>query len=509
MMAEKKEGVFGKIKGALFGVKESEIVNESEIMRAETTYGQDVVTVSMLLGSGKRTSRTRQEIYEKLHFMMGDPIISAALKLHATNALGGDPLTGNRIFIEANPKNGESKEKQKIVDEIKADILDILNSAAFPMAYNAMGFGDAYARPYCKDGVGVVTLYHDEMVWPPLVQSYEQAGKTVGFSVSMGKNFTDRLTVKQLLRMKMPRLGYIAQNGVMQKAMLNSLKDDDVESLPIQPSLVGGTFLINAEEPYDLLQTALNAMSGQRILNSMDESLLTVNATGMTKDGRKDLLASIEKMLKASKQRVADAVKSGIVPATRTINVLPVNDDKQITSVVQFQGASGNQSYTIEDVMTYLKMLTGTLGIDLSMLGFSDLLSGGFGDGGYFRNSAQAAEISQMTRKALSDFCYDVIDLHCFYKYGYTFENRSEAPYVVNFYGSISALENETAATKERSMNAVSIMGQALSGLKDLGFKKDTMKAILTTEMKMDESLAEMIASNMESMPEDDKGFGE
>ena len=68
MMAEKKEGVFGKIKGALFGVKESEIVNESEIMRAETTYGQDVVTVSMLLGSGKRASRTRQEIYENTRY---------------------------------------------------------------------------------------------------------------------------------------------------------------------------------------------------------------------------------------------------------------------------------------------------------------------------------------------------------------------------------------------------------------------------------------------------------
>jgi len=493
-MAE-KTGWGKKIKG-IFGFTEETIVTPQELTRDESFYSMEPVTVSMLLGSGKRAARGRSEIYEKLHFMMGDPIISAAIKLHVTNALGGDPATGNRIFIEGVPENGDSKEKQKIIDELNADLSDLFNRTAYSLAYNAIGFGDAYARPYFKDGVGIIDLRTDEMVWPPLVQPYEQGSKTVGYSVSAGKNFTERLTIKQMLRMKMPRLGYIAQNSVVQKSVMTSLTSDDLEDTPIQPALIGGTFLMEAEEPYDNLQIALQGMVSQRITGSIDESILTVNQNGMTKQQRKECTSSLEKMLTASKKRASDAIAARMPFVGRVFNVLPVNSEKQIVSIQQFQGTSGAQSYTIEDVMTYLKMLTGSIGIDLSMLGFADILSGGLGDGGFFRQSAQAAEVSQMMRKSLADFYYDAIDLHLYTKNGYTFE-KGERPYRINFYGSVSALENEAAITKEKSMNSVAIMGQALSALKDLGLEENTMKLILSQEMKLDENMAELISKDM------------
>ena len=51
--------------------------------------GYDTVSVATLLGSGKRQARSRAQIYQKWHYMAGDPIIATVLRLHVTCALGG------------------------------------------------------------------------------------------------------------------------------------------------------------------------------------------------------------------------------------------------------------------------------------------------------------------------------------------------------------------------------------------------------------------------------------
>lgn len=507
-MAEKKKTFGETVKGMFTKGKPEKEISAAEITRAEAQYGYDPVTVSMLLGSGKRIARSRQTIYEKLHYMMGDPIIGAAVRLHVTNALGGDPASGDRVFIEATPDAGDKG--KKIAEELSDDLSEIFNKIAFPVGVNAVGYGDAYARPYIKPKVGIVDIYTDEMIWPPLVQSYEQGSRTVGFTVFVGKNFVERMTIKQIVRMKMPRTNYVAQNAVVEKAVRVTLTEDDVEKLPIQPAMVGGSLLLQAEEPYDWLQTALMGMIGQRVISSIDENILTVNTDSMTKEQRKKVLDSIKKMLTATKLRVEEAVKTGTPITERIYHVMPTNGEKQITSVSQFNDTSGAQAYNVEDVMTYAKMLAGSLGIDLSMLGFADLLSGGLGEGGFFRTSAQAAEVSQMIRTTLNDFFNELIDLHCYAKFGYVFDKK-DRPYRVNFYGSISALEGEKAASKERSMNGTMLMGQAIGTLKELGLKADTLEKIMVYEMALDAEMAKIIAKDLEQAAKQEQeagGFG-
>ncbi|NMS31495.1 hypothetical protein, partial [Vibrio parahaemolyticus] len=58
----------------------------------------------------------------------------------------------------------------------------------------------------------------------------------------------------------------------------------------------------------------------------------------------------------------------------------------------------------IEDIMFHLKRLAGTLGVDPSMLGFGDLLSGGLGEGGFFRTSIQSALRANQIRAAVVAF---------------------------------------------------------------------------------------------------------
>ena len=154
--------------------------------------------------------------------------------------------------------------------------------------------------------------------------------------------------------------------------------------------------------------------------------------------------------------------------------------------------------------MFHARLLAGALGIDLSMLGFADLLSGGLGDGGFFRTSAQAAERSRIIRTALTDFFDSIVDLHTFSKHGWVFED-GERPYVINFYGSISALEAEKQEKQEKATNALALLTQTLMQLKELGLSEDATAAMLEKIGNMDEEMSEMLAKALKESKENDR----
>lgn len=53
-----------------------EVEQGNELAQADGHFGYDHVTVSTLLGTGKRQARSRADIYTKWHYMAGDPILS-------------------------------------------------------------------------------------------------------------------------------------------------------------------------------------------------------------------------------------------------------------------------------------------------------------------------------------------------------------------------------------------------------------------------------------------------
>ena len=127
------------------------------------------------------------------------------------------------------------------------------------------------------------------------------------------------------------------------------------------------------------------------------------------------------------------------------------------------------------------------------MLGIIGRLSGGLGEGGFFRISAQAAENSRTIRNSLSEFFHQVIDIHTMTKYGIVF-NSNERPYEINFFGSISALEAEKQRTRADSMNSGMMLVQAMQQMKDLGATEEMMHEFLTKTMMLDEDQAKMYA---------------
>jgi hypothetical protein len=474
----------------------------SQITETEATDAQtDGLTVSMLLGNGKRAARNRMQIYFKYIEMVGDPIISTALRLHVTAALGGHETSGDVVFIEPRSEATKNAAGEKMAKEIAKDLAPLFNRIAYTVAFNGAGFGDAYGRIYTDGKNGVVDVYVDELVHPSMITAYERGNQTMGFVAASGPKSTERLSLHQMARMKMPRMVYLPQIRALEKAIKVALGTDDINALPLMPSLVGGSFLDAAETPYDSLTTAMVGLVGQRVLDSIDESMMTVNMDGMTKEQRGEFMANMKKMLKESKARAERAIRSGKPVLERIYHLIPTWGDKQLTAVNGSLATGGGRgqsgTLTIEDVLFYAKLLAGALGVDLSMLGFSELLSGGLGDGGFFRTSAQAAERSRLIRVGLTDFFNSIIDVHTYYKYGVVFP-ADERPWELNFYGTISALESEKQKTKAEAMNTGMLLVQTLDGIKQLGIKDEkTIVEILSKVMLMDEDQAAMIAKSL------------
>lgn len=468
-----------------------------EVDRAGLDYSESTTTTS-LTGNGVIGARNRQLIYQKYQQMLADPLVSGAIRLHVTAALGGHETSGDLVFIEAKAGAKDDAMLAAEVKELADELGPMFNRVAVPAAYNAAGFGDAYARLYAQDRVGLVGMIVDEMLLPPLVIPYEQGDKTRICLVAVGEKTREKMTMDQIGRVKMPRMLYTPQPMAVEKAWRTAVLEDDPEKLPLMPSLVGGSFLADAETQYNNFAAALQGLVGQRVLDAIDESMFAANVTGMTIEQRQAFLASIGNMLKKSKSVADEAVRTGRPFLGRIRHLIPVWGEKQLVSVqgVNSSGGSGSGragNIGIEDVLFHAKLLCGALGIDISMLGFADLMSGGLGEGGFFRTSAQAAERSRLIRVGLTEFYNHCIDVHLIKKKGHTYSEK-DRPWQINFFGNISALETERTKTQLDKTQNGTLMLQAMEMAKNSGLDEPSLVDIFESVMGIDSDKAKMYA---------------
>lgn len=474
---------------------------------AAMDYGIAPTTATALYPvGGKRGARSRQQIYAKWTQMEADPIVSSAVGLLVTAALGGHETTGQVLFIEPTLAARNDNQMVKLVEEIAQQINPLLDSAAYSLGYTAGVFGDAFVRIYA-DERGVHSLYTDELVRPPLVQPFERAGETVGYALYTGEKQFERLDTLQLARVKLPRVQWVPQHGVEMKALRYALAEDDVAQAPVMPSAVGGSLLYNAETAYERLLASLAGMTNQRVLDSIQESVYQLNMDTMTKAQQELYVENFTRMMLRSQTLAQELVAKGEFHAGRIVHGIPVYGDKQMLGAGQPLGAPRNSAVSVDDVMLNAKLLAGAFGVDLSMLGFADLLSGGLGEGGFFRVSAQVAERARLLRPALTACFNHILNVHCLKRYGTAFASGDE-PWTIGYYSTISALESERQRTAMDAMSAGMTLAQTMQALKDLGLDTATTETFLAKTMLIDDDLAKVYAAGLAQAQPPNVGMG-
>lgn len=428
--------------------------------------------------------RSRIEIYTTWQQMRKDPTISAATSLQTTAALGGHESRGDVLFMTASTTvEGETPKSKKLREQVLAEskiLLPILNKIVFGLCRGAVDFGDNYGRVYGKKGIGVQHVLCSELTAPYRIQAYEQGGKTVGYHVLEEVNWNrkiTKLTTMQMCRMKMPRSSEVPQTALVAGVQRLMLESDDLESLPIVPSPVGGSLLFDAEESWRKVTLSLSAMDSQQIADAVRQAFLTVDMAGMPPEQQKKYQKGLVKTLQASKDEIKKAMLGGEALWATKYHVLPVWGDKQVLNPVGELSQRSGQIAT-EPLMINIRRLCGALGIDMSMLGWADQLAGGLGDGATFHTSAQVMQKSIMIRQALTDFLNQVADLHWGWKYGVTFEGN-ERPWQWEFYSDMSAASTEALTNKQTRMNTMALTAQALGALKEIGLDAKTNQMLL------------------------------
>jgi hypothetical protein len=451
---------------------------------------------TFLYGTANKPTRAREQIYQTWQDMGFSGVVASALQLHVTAALGGHESRGDMVFIEVRPDLKGNAEAEAVVEELNTDLRAMINAAAPTLALNACTFGDGYARMYGQDGLGIQHLYCDELVSPPMIQPYERAGQTVGFTLSTGNRGVQRLSIIQLLRMKMPRRRYIPQTRITEKVFVSSMREDDAEKLPVVQSMAGGSMLDAAEEPWRKFMAAMAGLVGQRVQDSVKQSLVGVQAQGMTAPMRKRLLASLKSMFESTNKYISDQVTVGAPVFTELFHMIPMSGEKQLVNIMG-QTSSGRQSgYTVDDVMVHARLLGGALGVDISLIGFGDQMAGGLGEGGFFRISAHAGEQSRIIRAALTDALNHLCNVHLLLKH--KVEYGANPPWQINFFSNISALETERAKTDADRMNAAALLVQTLQQMKDLALPKEAMAFVLEQRIGIDADATKVLVAGLE-----------
>lgn len=393
-----------------------------------------------------RDSLNALDRFEKYKFyqdMAEEPIFDSAIDMHLSHALSENTETGFIVSVESKDESFKN-----YASELNNELMPKINEFLTGWAKICAIFGTHYVRPYAEEGKGVT---HLESSWHTLalnIREYERSGAVAGFTSEYLKkenNTSIHLAPPwALVPIKMPAWKpNIYKEPVNLTGKAYSLYDDTYHRTPTETQAYGTSMLHGAFEPWCDMRDGLKSLRSSRENASRIDRLVTVGMEGLTPHAAAEQLNLVGQQLKGNIKKAKKNLASKGAISTIFTTLLPSLAGGKNGISVDSQQTSPDIQH-IEDVMFHLKRACSALGIDVSLLGWGDLMSGGLGDGGFFRSSIQAATRANQLRKAARNCINRIIDIHLIYKYGKAFGGNR--PYTIKFHSLNTAIEQERAS---------------------------------------------------------------
>lgn len=437
----------------------------------------------------------RRAQYIHYEAMSSDPTISSALLMHISHALSAKSDTGEIISIES-----IGDEKNPFVLDLRNSLMGQVNENCQNWAFNAAKLGLWYLRVYGEDKKGISLLRSDYYTHPRSITEYCRAGQLVGFISAYQQPITGGIELMppwSFVPFKIP----VWKNPATEPFRVDAARpfdiatDDYMSEAISETQNYGHSLLESAYGPWtDLIQSIVSLNMSRKNAARL-ERMVGVNTGRLDpKKAAQYLNIVAEQFQKTDNANAKQSLLKGWVQ-TVVNHFLPVfsQDGKGRLDISTLEGNANIDG--IQDVMFHVQRLGSALGIDPSLLGFGELLSGGLGDGGFFRVSVLAAMKAAMLRKAIRDGVERLCEIHIAYKYGKVFL-PGEKPWRVVFNSVSSALEREERENLEGRVGMATGIVQMV-GLYDQQFLKPDMEKfqnyLWTDIMKVDEQkVAEM-----------------
>ena len=398
----------------------------------------------------------RSARYAVLRLMAKDPTIDSAIKMHIANALSARTDSGESVFIS--PAEGAGQDK--IVDDLRATLMPFIKKDLNEWARKAAVYGSCFARVYGAQGIGIQNIRCDYYTHPRFIQKFEKGGRLAGYTTTyQGTN-----QANQRLRLMPPwsfvgfeipewwdcedvepiNVGGIPVDLAMEDAAMEGL----VESQEYGTSLIA-----TAYGPWMDLLDAICSLKMSRRNAARLERMVGVNTGKLDPERAAHYLDMVaERISNATADVERQSWLRGNVQ-TVVNHYVPIFGEKGGLQIDAVQGTPDING--LEDVMFHIKRLGSAIGVDPALLGFGDLLSGGLGDGGFFRVSVMAATKANLLRQALKNGIQKLCELHVAYKFGKVFL-PGNYPWTIQFNSVSSAIEREEQEALESRTYALS-----------------------------------------------------
>ena len=398
----------------------------------------------------------RSARYAVLRLMAKDPTIDSAIKMHIANALSARTDSGESVFIS--PAEGAGQDK--IVDDLRATLMPFIKKDLNEWARKAAVYGSCFARVYGAQGIGIKNIRCDYYTHPRVIQKFEKGGRLAGYTTTyQGTN-----QANQRLRLMPPWscVGFelpewwdcedIEPINVGGIPVDLAMEDAAIEGL-VESQEYGTSLIATAYGPWMDLLDAICSLKMSRRNAARLERMVGVNTGKLDPERAAHYLDMVaERISNATADVERQSWLRGNVQ-TVVNHYVPIFGEKGGLQIDAVQGTPDING--LEDVMFHIKRLGSAIGGDPALLGFGDLLSGGLGDGGFFRVSVMAATKANLLRQALKNGIQKLCELHVAYKFGKVFL-PGNSPWTIQFNSVSSAIEREEQEALESRTNALS-----------------------------------------------------
>lgn len=433
----------------------------------------------------------RLQKYNILETMAKSPTISTALNIHIAHALAPSKKTGQAFILS--PKDGSDAEAVSRCEELTADLGAMINDGLPSWAMIMAIFGVSYVRPYAEQGRGITGIESSYYTLPHFVQEFYRGSQLVGFS---GDYILDTHSLRRvitepwnLVSMKNPY--WTPQHKVIPVSYSTkgySLLSDQADKPLMETQNYGTSFLEYSYEPYLNLCASLAALKSTRNNAAKIDRLIALTTNTLDPVNAANYTRGVSQALKRHSDLVAQrSINANAIPTVLN-HLIPVMGDGKNGITIDTQSIPADIS-GIEDVMFHLRQLAASLGIDATMLGWADQMSGGLGEGGWQQTAIQAALRANWIRQAAQRTIYRLLDIHLAYKYGkvYTETNR---PYDVQFNSMNTAIQEEENRELDARANFVAVISQIMDQIQNnpkLAGSDAFMRYLFTEQLHIDD----------------------